>query len=94
MAFSQVHPDIKVTCDCKLSVWKRVNSICIEKYELMSSKHKKIYTTLNYIEHVFILASTITECILISAWASLLGILIGITSAAIGLQIWTIAARI
>ena len=56
----------------------------IEKNELMSRKHKKVCTTLNYIEHFLILASTITECVSISAFASLLGIVIGNTSSAIG----------
>ena len=35
----------------------------IEQNELTSKKHKKVCTTLNYIEHFFILASTITGCI-------------------------------
>ena len=39
----------------------------------MSRKHKKVCTTLNYIEHSLILASTITGCISISAFASLIG---------------------
>ena len=52
----------------------------------MSRKHKKVCTTLYYIEHFLILASTITECISISAFACLLGISIGITAAAIGLK--------
>ena len=60
----------------------------------MSKKHNKICTTLNYIEHVFILASTINVCISISAFASLLGIPIGITSYAIGLKNCAIAAGI
>ena len=51
--------------------------------ELMSKNHKKIFTTLNYIEHFLILASTITGCFFISAFATL----IGITSSAIGLKI-------
>ena len=62
--------------------------------ELMSKKYKKICTTLNYIEHVLILASTITRCDSISAFASLVGIPIGITSSAIGLKICAIAAGI
>ena len=37
----------------------------IKQSELMSRKHKTVCTTLNYIEHFLILASTITECILI-----------------------------
>ena len=60
----------------------------------MSRKHKKVCTTLNYIEHLLILASAITGGISISAFASLLDIPIGITSSAIGLKISSIAAGI
>ena len=60
----------------------------------MIKKHKKVYTTLHYIEHFFILASTITGCISISAFTSLNGIPIRITSSAIGLKICAIAAGI
>ena len=49
----------------------------IEQNELMSRKHKKVCTALNYIEDFLILASTITGCISISSFASLLGIPIG-----------------
>ena len=49
----------------------------------MSKKHKKICTTLNYVEHFLILASAIAGCISISAFASLLSKPIGITSSAI-----------
>ena len=66
----------------------------INRNELMSKKHKKVCTTLNYIEHFLILASTITGCISISAFASLLGIPIGNMSSAIGLKICEIAAGI
>ena len=66
----------------------------INRNELMSKKHKKFCTTLNYIENFLILASTITECIWISAFSSLIGILIGITSFAIGLKIFAITAEI
>ena len=59
----------------------------------MSKKHKKYnYTTLNYIELFFILASTITGCNSISIMSSLLGIPIGITNSAIWLKICAIAA--
>ena len=51
----------------------------------MSKKHKKVWTTLNYIEHFLILGSTIAGCISISAFASLVGIPIGITNSPIGL---------
>ena len=58
----------------------------------MSEKQKKVSITQNYIEHFLILASTITRCISVSAFASLLGIPIGIVSPAIGLKICAIAA--
>ena len=61
---------------------------------MMSRMHKKVFTTLNYIEHVLILASTITRGISISDFASLFGVPIGITSSAIGLKICAIAAGI
>ena len=66
----------------------------IEQKELMSRKHKKVCTTLNYIEHFFILASAITVCVSISAFASLLGIPLEITSSAIGWKIRAMAAAI
>ena len=66
----------------------------IVQNELMSRKHKKVCTTLNYIEHFLILASTVTGCILIFAFAFLLSIPIGIASSAIGLKICAITARI
>ena len=66
----------------------------INRNELMSKKHKKVCTTLNYIEHFLILGSTITGCVSISAFASLVGIPIGITSSATGLKICVITAGI
>ena len=62
--------------------------------ELMSKKYKKLCATLNYIEHFLILASTVTRCVSISSFASVVGIPIGITSSAIGLKICAITARI
>ena len=66
----------------------------IQQKELMSKRHKKACTTLNYIEHFLILASTITGCISISVFASLLGIPIGIKSSATGLKICATSAKI
>ena len=37
----------------------------------MSKEHKQIYTALNYIEHLLILASAVTGCVSISTFASL-----------------------
>ena len=60
----------------------------------MSKKHKKVCTNVNYTEHFLILASTITGCASISAFAALIGIPIGLTSSAIGLNICVITAGI
>ena len=46
--------------------------------DLMSKKPKKVCTTLSYIERFLILSSTITRCVSISAFASLVGIPMGI----------------
>ena len=66
----------------------------IKQNQLMSIKHKKVCTTLNYIELFLILASTFTRCISISVFTSLLCIPTGITSSAIGLKICAITAGI
>ena len=74
-------------------VWRNISQECrlknlgetrkyfleeIEQNELISRKCKKVCKTMNYIEHFLILASTITGCISISAFTSLLDITIGI----------------
>ena len=61
----------------------------------MSRKHKKVCTCaiLNYTEQFF-LAFAINGCISISAFASLLGISIEISSSAMGLKIYPIASEI
>ena len=56
--------------------------------ELMSKEHKKVCTTLNYIEHFLILGSTIAGYFSISAFA------LGVISFAIGLKIFAITAGI
>ena len=55
--------------------------------ELISKKYKKVYTILNYIEHLLILASVVIGCVSISAFASLVGILIRTTTSAARLKI-------
>ena len=55
--------------------------------ELISKKCKNVCRVLNYIEHLLILISTVTGCVSISAFASLIGIPIGIKSSAKGLKI-------
>ena len=66
----------------------------INKNESISEKHKKVYRILNYIEHLLVLIYTITRCVSISDFVSLVGIPVGITSSAIGLKICVITAGI
>ena len=54
----------------------------INRNELINKKDKKVSKALNYIDHFLILGSTITGCVSISAFASLVGFRIGITSSA------------
>ena len=56
----------------------------------MSKKHKKVYRVLNYIEPLLILISTVTGCVFISSFASLVGMPIGITSSALRLKVCVI----
>ena len=66
----------------------------IEHNDLISEKYKKISRYLNYAEHLLILVSTVTGCVSIPVFASLVAILLGITSSAVGLKICAITARI
>ena len=66
----------------------------IDQNELMSNKHKMVCATLNYIKHFLFLNSTVTRCISVSAFSSLLDISIGITSSAIASKICAITAGI
>ena len=64
----------------------------IKHNDLMSDKYKKTCKYLNYVEHLLILASKITGCLSISAFASFLCVPIGITSSAVGMNIWAVTA--
>ena len=60
----------------------------------MSRNWEKVCKTLDYIKQFLILASTITGCVSISAFASLIGIPIGIMSSAIRSKTYAITAEI
>ena len=66
----------------------------INRNELMSKKRKNYCRILNYIDHSLIAISTITGCVSISIFASLVCIPIRITSFAIGLKNCVITAGI
>ena len=71
-----------------------IRNYLIEKLNWNELISKKVCTTLNYIKHSLILIPTITGCVSVSAFASLVGILIGITSSAVGIKIYVITAAI
>ena len=58
----------------------------------MSEIYKKTCKYLNYVEHLLIVTSTVTGCVSISAFASLICVSIGITSFTIGINICAITA--
>ena len=61
---------------------------------LMSEQYKKTSYYLNYVENLLILASTVTGCISISAFASLVCVPVIIASSALGIYICAITAGI
>ena len=60
----------------------------------MSEKYKNTFKYLNYVEHLFILASKVTGCVSIFAFASLVCFPVGIASSAVGINICEIIAGI
>ena len=63
----------------------------MKQNELIIKKYKKVCKTLTYIEHLHILVSTVTGCVSVSAFASLVGIPVAIISSAVGLKITAIS---
>ena len=61
---------------------------------MTSKKCKKGCATLIYIEHFLILASTISGCVSISVFVSLVGITIGSTISSVGFKICAITSGI
>ena len=57
----------------------------IDQNGLMSNKHHKLFTAISYFKCFHILTSVVFGCIIVYAFASLLGIPIGTTSSAIDL---------
>ena len=60
----------------------------------MSEQYKKTSYYLNYVENLLIVASTVTGCISISAFASLVCVPVSITSSVSGIYICAITAGI
>ena len=66
----------------------------IKHDDLTSEKHKNTCKYLNYVEHLLILASIVTGCFSIPAFASLVCVLVDITSSEVGLIISAVTAGI
>ena len=60
----------------------------------MIKKHRKFCRVFSYIDHSLIVISTITGCVFISAFASLVSIPVGFESSTIGLKNCLITAGI
>ena len=60
----------------------------------MSKKHKKLCRVFNYMKHLLILVATVTGCIYIFSFRSLIGISVGTASFVIGLKVCVITAGI
>ena len=60
----------------------------------MSKRHEKVCMTINYFESFLILASTVTGCISVSSFASVVGIPIRIMSSAVELRTCAITTGI
>ena len=66
----------------------------IKHNDLMSEKYKKTCKYLNHVEHLLNLVSKVTGCVSVSAFVSLVYVPVSITSSAVGVKIFAIAAVI
>ena len=88
-------PEESINQEFRLKKLDEIRNYLIEEInrnELMSRKHKKVCRVFNYIDYLLIVTSTIIGWVSISAFASLVGIPIGITSYAIALKVCVITA--
>ena len=86
-----------ITQEFRLKKIDKARNYLIEEIDwnkLLSEKQKIFCATLNYIEHFLILTTATTGCVSISAFASFVGVPIGITISAIRLKICVITAGI
>ena len=66
----------------------------IKHNDLISEKHKKVCRDLNYFEHFLLLISTVGGCVSIFAFASLVGVSVGIASSSVGLKFFALTVGI
>ena len=78
-----------ISQEFRLNKTDKIKNYLIEETnqnELTSKKHKKVFSVLNYIDHLLMVTFKITGRISISAFASLHGVPIQITRSTIGLK--------
>ena len=66
----------------------------LKRNDLMNKKHKKVCGTLNYFEHFLVFVSAVSGCVSISAFASLFGVSLVITSSSVWIKVCAITAEI
>ena len=66
----------------------------IKQNGLISKKHKKACMALSYFERFLLFTSTVIGCVLISDFACIVGVPVGITSSAVGFKICAITLGI
>ena len=54
----------------------------------MNKEHKNMCKAVNYFEHFLVFVSVVSGCVSISAFASIVGVPVGITSSAVGMEIY------
>ena len=92
-----IMPEENVSQDFRMKNIDKTKNYLVEKInqsKLMSKKHKKVYRVFNYIKSLLLLISAVSGCIFNSAFGSLVGTPMGITSSSIGLKICAITAGI
>ena len=86
----------EASLDCRLRKLDETRNYLLDDIkhnDLMSEKYKKTCKYLNYVEHLPILASTVTGYVSISAFSSLVCVPVGIVSCAVGINICAIIAK-
>ena len=81
--FKDKYDKKRATLDFRLRTRDETRMYVLEEInhkEFISKKHKKVFWALNYLEHLFILASTVTVCVSLTAFPLLVDVPLGTAS--------------
>ena len=87
----------EASLECRLRKIDKTRNYLLEEIkhnDLISEKYKKTCKYLIYVENLFILSSTNTGCVLVSAFASLVCVPVSIKSSAVGINICAVTVGI